>query len=1168
MSCFLLRKSLSLSLLAGFLVAFTSVSLAQTATGSILGTVSDSTGAAVAGATVLVKAVSTGTTRTVSTSASGTYSAVALFPGEYDVQFKAASFGSGEKVIVVEVGGTANGDFTLKAGTADVKVEVTTESTGEVNTVQAVVEDVETAKQIEMIPLSGRNFLDLAQLSAGVQIQDGGNLDPTKQGFAGISIQGRSGRSTRIQVDGIDITDDTVGTTTMNLSEESIQEFQVAQSTLDPANSVSSSGAVNVITRAGENSVHGSGFYQYRNNKMAAPINGQSPHFDRSQTGFRLGGPFVRNKLFWFTNYEHTLQHGTTFLAAAPPFEAFGGAFPSPYHETQATARLDYNLANSWRAFYSLHFNQVNLITGFGGILFSPFANRNYNSTSSFGLDGTTGRFTHSFRVGILNYRNYIVDAVSQVAGIPNPFPNRQKAGIAIGNDQTCTLGINLICTGPNWLAPQITLQHNQEVRYDGSLPYRAHTFRYGGEFENIPQAGFASFSGTGPILNSLSTSTPTNDFPGGASNPLNYPVTALEFGNGLGYSSEKAGLGFPHGGFAGKRMGLYVADFWKAKPNLTISAALRYNRITGRTDSDARGLPVLEPLVPGASRVPKEPNLSFAPQLGIAWDPFKDGKTSIRAGGGLFYDNFLVENLIFDRPLRIPGGLANSTPVFTSGIVPGTTFDVGSVVGKSIGSVVDQVVAAQAAYQAFNAQQAKNFDPNGIPGFQDPNVFNFNTLFGVLSPNVKLPRSLAFNLGFQRQMTKSFFLSVDYIRNVNTHSVLNHDANFVGAANTLNVPNAQAAIASTLAFCSAASIDAAIASCPLATDPLHKATIADFAQFGLGSPASGLFTQFVTPGTGAFPGKNTNFGQVVVSDTIGRSVYNALQIRVKQDIGSPFKGVRHLSWLANYSLSRNNSTAPDQDVVYLQNAHDNLSPLRYFGPNSLDRTHMLSFAATFEFAGGLQLTMLTRINSALSNTLNLPLGCGCQGNIFQSDITGDGTAGDVLPGTNVGAFGRSVKVGSLNGRIDSFNSKYAGQLTPAGQALVAAGVISASQLQQLGGVVQPIVRAPSGQAGIDSFVADDIRLSYPIHLSHIWHGFGESAVLQPTLDLYNVANKANYDPPQGFVSAPLRGVLDGTRGSANGTTPSQRINRYGLGSGVFSQGIPRALEVGMRLTF
>ncbi len=221
-----------------------------------------------------------------------------------------------------------------------------------------------------------------------------------------------------------------------------------------------------------------------------------------------------------------------------------------------------------------------------------------------------------------------------------------------------------------------------------------------------------------------------------------------------------------------------------------------------------------------------------------------------------------------------------------------------------------------------------------------------------------------------------------------------------------------------------------------------------------------------MTPGSGAFPSKNTNFGWVVVSDTIRLLGFNALQIRVKQDIGSPFKGVRHFFWLANYNLSRNNSTAPDQDVVYLQNAHDNLRPSHYFGANSLDRTHMFSFAATFEFAGGLQLTMLTRINSALSNTLNLPLGCGCQGKSFQSDITGDGTAGDVLPGTNVGAFGRSVKVASLNGKIDSFNTKYAGQLTPAGQALVAAGVISVSQLQQLGGVVQPNRPRPQRTGG------------------------------------------------------------------------------------------------------
>jgi hypothetical protein len=127
---------------------------------------------------------------------------------------------------------------------------------------------------------------------------------------------------------------------------------------------------------------------------------------------------------------------------------------------------------------------------------------------------------------------------------------------------------------------------------------------------------------------------------------------------------------------------------------------------------------------------------------------------------------------------------------------------------------------------------------------------------------------------------------------------------------------------------------------------------------------------------------------------------------------------------------------------------------------------------------------------------------------------------------------------------------------------------MTASQMQQLGGIISGIQHAPAHQVGMDNFVANDIRLSYLFRLSHLWQGFGEGVTLQPTLDLYNVANKANFDPPAGFSTAPLRGVLDGSVGSANGTLPSQRVNRFGLGSGLFSQGVPRALEVGMRLTF
>jgi hypothetical protein len=1147
---------------------------AQTATGSILGTVNDSPGSVVAGVTVTVTSPATGATRTATTSEAGTYSVVALLPGNYLLTYEATGFAKGQQSLTVTVGATTNGDFVMPLASQVTKVEVTENASIAVNTSQAVVEDLMSQKQIEAIPLNGRNFLDLAQLNAGVQLQDGGNLDPTKQGFAAISFQGRSGRSTRIQVDGVDVTDDTVGTTTTNLSQDSIQEFQVAQSTLDPANSLTTSGAVNIITRSGSNEYHGSGFYQYRNNSMSASINGSNAHFDRSIVGFRAGGPVLKDKVFWFLNYEHTLQHGSTLAQAEAPFTQYAGSFPVPFHETLATGRVDWNITKVWRLFYAFHFDQMDLITGFGGISFQPFSNKNYNGTHTIALDGMTGSFTHSIRVGFLNYRNYISDARDQVAGLPEPFPGGEQAGIGIGFDPLCTLGTNEICLGPNYLVAQRTLQKNQEVHYDGSHPIRSHTLRYGGEFIHIPENTFAGFFQNGPML----LGTPGTAPAGEASNPLAYPLTAVTFGNGLGFDSEKPGLGFPYGGFIGTRFGVYLADIWKVKSNLTVTAGLRYNRVTGRTDSDARGLPSLEPLVPGASQPPNQPNTNFAPQLGVAWDPMKDGKTSVRAGIGMFWDNYLVENLIFDRPLRIPGGLANLTPTLTGGVVPGTDIDITSLIGQPLGSVVDQVVAAQAAYQAANAEAAANFNPNGTPGFDDPNVFDKNTLFGVLTPHLKLPRAVAMNIGVQHQFKKTIFVSVDYLRNVTTHSLLNHDVNDVGGTNTFDPVAAASAVSATLTNCGGPgyTLEQALVLCP--NNPLgpgaggtyvpRPVNIFDFSSNGLGSPGHGQLTVFVAPNNGfAFPGKNVDFGQIMVSDTIGRSTYNGLQFRIKQDVSTPFRGVRRLSWQATYNLSRFDSTSYDQDVVFNQNARDNLNPLHYYGPNALDRTNMFTFAATFNITGGFELSAIARVYSAIPITLTIP-SCSCAADIFLSDVTGDGTGGDVVPGANVGAFGRTVRSNSINQLIGSFNSTYAGTLTPAGQAVVNAGIFTPAQMQQLGGVLQPIPLAPKGQVGVDNFIANDLRFSYHFHLAHIWQGFGETAELEPALNVYNVVNKANFDPPGGFITSPLSGVLGGLPGEANGTTYSQRINRYGLGTGVFSQGAPRSLEVAIRLTF
>ena len=254
------KMSAALALLA-IAVAITSCSplFAQTtiSTGSIQGTVTDQSGAYVSGAKVTIRQEATGRVINTTTTSSGTYASGALLPGDYIVRVEAQGFKTTEVKLVVEVGVTATGDLHLEIGSVSQVVEVQGGSV-EVNTEQASVQGVINTQQIENLPINGRNFLDLAQLEPGVQIQDGGNFDPTKNGFSSISFGGRFGRTARIEVDGLDVSDETVGTTTQDIPAGAIQEFQIGESMLDLSTELTSSGSVNVSTRSGTNSYHGS----------------------------------------------------------------------------------------------------------------------------------------------------------------------------------------------------------------------------------------------------------------------------------------------------------------------------------------------------------------------------------------------------------------------------------------------------------------------------------------------------------------------------------------------------------------------------------------------------------------------------------------------------------------------------------------------------------------------------------------------------------------------------------------------------------------------------------------------------------------------------------------------------------------------------------------------
>lgn len=186
---------------------------ATISTGNISGTVTDPSGAAIVGAKVTITNKETGQVLDFVTTSAGTYSSGGLNPGNYTVRVEAKGFKTEIIDLPIQVGVTSSGNVKLEVGSTSTVVEVAGEAVT-VNTEQPTIQGVLMAEQIENLPIDGRNFLSLAQLEPGVQIQDGSNFDPTKVGYSSISFGGRFGRTARIEVDGVDVSDETVGTTT------------------------------------------------------------------------------------------------------------------------------------------------------------------------------------------------------------------------------------------------------------------------------------------------------------------------------------------------------------------------------------------------------------------------------------------------------------------------------------------------------------------------------------------------------------------------------------------------------------------------------------------------------------------------------------------------------------------------------------------------------------------------------------------------------------------------------------------------------------------------------------------------------------------------------------------------------------------------------------------
>src|ERR1700736_3601015 len=398
-----------------------SVAFAQTtvSNGSISGTVTDPTGAVVSGAKVIVTNTSTGQSLNLNANQSGVCTSGPLDPGTYKVQVSAKGFSSVSETVTVEVGNTASANIKLQLGQESQVIEVQANAVG-VNTEQAEVQGVLNSDQIANLPVNGRNFLDLAQLEPGVQIQDGQNFDPTKAGYSSISFGGRFGRTARIDVDGVDISDETVGTTTADVPASAIDEFQISQSSLDLSQDLTSSGAINVTTKSGTNTLHGEAFGFFRDHSMAAAASGgRDLYSQRDQYGARLGGPVIKNKLFFFGDGERTKQASfAPVILSGTPFDTVGKGFNQPFVEDNLIGKLDYNLSNGAKAFYRYSYFKNSLLATFG-LGFSVYDNRDITRQHVVGFDFSTGSLTHSIRFSYLKFQNQIVDATFSNKSLP-----------------------------------------------------------------------------------------------------------------------------------------------------------------------------------------------------------------------------------------------------------------------------------------------------------------------------------------------------------------------------------------------------------------------------------------------------------------------------------------------------------------------------------------------------------------------------------------------------------------------------------------------------------------------------------------------------------------------------------------------------------------------------
>ncbi len=657
MRCPMLRMLLSLVLLAAGAPGAAAQSRATAA--DLTGTITDALQAVLPGATVTAVNADTNLTRATLTDSEGRYTIPALPPGTYAVRAELAGFAPQVREgIVLALGTTVTVDLTLRIAGQTEQLTVTSDP-ADVDLTKTAVATVVTQRQIESLPINGRNFISFSVITPGVSVDN--TPQQGASATSGLTFAGQRARSNNVTVDGLDNNDGTIGSVRAVFSQEAVREFQVLTNSYSAEFGRASGGVVNIVTKSGTNRPAGTAFFYVRDEALnaknhfekfspagAAVSRPKAPYRQR-QYGGTIGGPLVRDRTFVFGSFERldiTASNFVTIDDTTPvvlpglgiplgtAVDVLGRAgFPVEVGNVPYDIRSNALLAKVDHQFTPNHGLTVRYTYGDG-------VNEN---TEPFG-----GQVARS-RAGVLDNRDDMV-AGSMTSVLSTRLVNEFRMQFARRDqevrslDPTCdgpcdrvdeggpTLEvIGFASVGRQRFTPQPRLNNRVQLLNTTSFYAGRHNLKAGVDWNYVDHAEQAlplHFGGRYIFVG----------FTPQQSQALGLPPVAISAiqAVALGLPAQYVqGYGDPDIPYGYSDLSLFVQDDFRVSDRLTVKAGLRYqNQFWPDFEYTVMGFPTY--------RFPSD-NDNLAPRLAVAWDPAGDQKTSVHGAWGLFYDNHIT---------------------------------------------------------------------------------------------------------------------------------------------------------------------------------------------------------------------------------------------------------------------------------------------------------------------------------------------------------------------------------------------------------------------------------------------------------------------------------------------------------------------------------------------